>query len=128
MEKTKSEILDYVLSDPSSEIYLCKNAKTVYDYLRPKGFRLSIEEIKGYLLAQKSAPIRNSNVSERIIGEVSKPFVGKQEFWSSTHGDVAVLSKNRSYNTNERLILVVTDLLSSFCYLEKMKSTSFASV
>ena len=128
MEKTAKEILESAIHDANSEVYLCKNPQTVRKYLWLKGFDIPIDTVKAYLLALKSAPVINKNYSERKIAEVSRPFAGKQAFFSSVHGDIAVLSKKRHYGTKEYLILLIVDFVSNFTFLEKIKSTKFLYV
>ena len=116
-------ILDRVLKDKESHLYLSKNSKKIYKFLKEKGLEIPEKIIKSYVLSHKTAPIVYKNRSENKISQISKPFIGRQRFFYSIHGDILVLSKNRSYLTNQYNILLICDSLSNTIYLERLKST-----
>ena len=121
-------ILERALLDKSSKIYLNKNVETIKRYLKSKGIIIEPNEIKAFLLTQKSAGQISRNTSRRKIAEVSKSFTGRQSFFAQVHSDIVVLSKKRSYNSSDYLILTVVEQLTNFIYLEKVKSTSFIHI
>ena len=124
-ENSSNSILKRALLDKKSKIYLNKNVKTIERYLKDKGIHIGHDDIKGFLLTQKSAAQISTNSSRRKIAEVSKSFTGRQSFFAQVHSDVVVLSKKRSYNSGEYLILTLVEQLTNYVYLEKVKSTSF---
>ena len=102
--------------------------ETIKRYLKSKGIFIETNEIKAFLLTQKSAGQISTNSSRRKIAEVSKSFTGRQSFFAQAHSDIVVLSKKRSYNSSDYLILTVVEQLTNFIYLEKVKSTSFIHI
>ena len=125
MEKNTRNILERALLDENSTIYLCKNIKTIKKYLKLKNIDLDENQIKEFLLTQKSSSQITTNTSRRKIAEISKGFFGQQSFFSQIHTDICVLSKKRPYFTKDYLILLVIELLSNYVFLEIVKSTSF---
>ena len=127
-QNQEKENLDRAITDINSDLYMQKNPSKIKKYLWLKGIDIPIENIKSYLLSLKSAPVVLNRNNERIMSEVSRPFVSKPSFFSDIQGDTLVLSKHRLYGTKKHLILVICDYLSNFTYLEAMSSTSFSSV
>ena len=128
METRVKTILQSALLDKSSKIYLSKNVKTIKKHLWTKGIEVEEEDIKEFLLTQKSFSQTTTNTSRRKIAEVSKPFVGQQSFFAQVHSDICVLSKKRSYYSSSYMILTVIEALTNFIYLEKVRSTSFNDI
>ena len=129
MERKKGrELLDYVIKDPTSDLYLSSNTKLIKEQLQSRGYEVSKKEIRAYLLSQKFSPNVPKIPSERKMSEVSKSHVGDQTFFSHIHGDVMVLSRKRGYFTSDYYILVVVEHLSGKIFLEKMRSTRFVAV
>ena len=127
-EKNAQKILKSAVEDETSDTYLIKNAKKLHKFLWIKGIDIPIETISGYLGTLKSAPTNYNKTNERMISELSRPFVSKPAFFSDIHGDTLVLSKLRSYGSKNYYVLILCDYLSNYTYLESMYSTSFESV
>ena len=127
-EKNALKILESAVADETSETYMIKNAKKLHKLLWIKGIKIPIETIRSYLGTLKSAPINYNRNNERVISELSRPFVSKPAFFSDVHGDTLVLSKLRSYGSKSYFVLVLCDYLSNYTYLESMYSTSFECV
>ena len=120
--------LERALLDKSSKIFLNKNVKTIKKHLKLNGIEINSNDIKSFLLTQKSAAQRSTSSSRRKISEVSRAFSGRQSFFANLHSDICVLSKKRSYNSSDYMILIVVEQLTNYVYLEKVKSTSFVHI
>ena len=127
-DKSVKTILERALLDKSSKIFLNKNVKTIQKHLKLNGIEISSSDIKSFLLTQKSAAQRSSLSSRRKIAEVSRSFTGRQSFFANVHSDICVLSKKRSYDSSEYMILILVEQLTNYIYLEKVKSTSFLHI
>lgn len=125
---SQKKILDGVIKDKRSVLYLSNNSNKIFKHLKEKGFLVPKSVIKGYILSEKNAPIIYKNRNEQKISQLSTPFIGRKKFFHSLHGDICVLSKNRSYFTAQYLILLLIDALSNKVFLEKISSTSFKHV
>ena len=123
MQNSARDILASALNDKKSPLFLSKNIKRIGKFLKKKGFDINEKTIKAFLAEKKSAPLVTKNKSERKISELSRPFIGPQEFFRLCHCDLIVLSKHRAYGSSEKYLLVFVDGLSNFTYLEACNST-----
>ena len=128
MESDAKSVLIQALNDKQSPLFLSKSVEAIMKYMNQRGFKVTRPFVKSILQSRKSATIGISNVSERKISEVSRPYDIKQAFWICLHGDVIVLSRQKHYGTNYRLILILVEQISNYVFLEALSSTKFDSV
>ena len=121
-------VLEKTLNENNSPLFLSRNVAKIKLYLKKKGFDIKKDEISAFIAEKKSASITRKNFSTRKIAEKSAPFNGPQKFFQVCHSDLIVLSKNRSYNSSKRYVLVLVDGLSSFTYLQSLGSTKSENV
>ena len=101
--KSRRKILKEALTDKNSKVYLSKNVAEIQEYLRELGTNIKRQDIKSFLLTQRSAAQITKNASRRKKSEVSRSFDVKHEFFYSLYSDICYLSKNRKYNAKEKL-------------------------
>ena len=128
MDSAARSLLLRALSDKESPLFMTKSTEAVMEYMKRYGYKLKRPLVKSILQSRKSSMIGITNASERKISEVSKPFDIKQAFWVCMHGDVIVLSRQKRYGTNYRLVLILVEQISNYVYLEALYSTKFESV
>lgn len=128
MDSAAKSVLLRALSDKESPLFMSKSTEAVMEFMKQNGFKVKRPHVKSILQSRKSAAIGISNASERKISEVSRPYDIKQAFWVCMHGDVIVLSRQKRYGTNYRLVLILVEQISNYVFLEALYSTKFDSV
>ena len=116
-------LLNEALNDKNSPLFLSKNVGRIFSFFQKQGKNINKKHIASFLAEKKSAKIVISNASNRKIAEVSRPFIGPQSFFQLCYCDLIVLSKNRYYGGQKKLILVLVESLSNFTLLEASVST-----
>ena len=111
------EVLKRAISGKGSPLFLSKNANDIRGYLKRKGFDIEISEIKEYLAEQKSGSVIIKNNSEKLISEVSRPYILPPSFFEWINVDLCVLSRNHGYGRGStRYIMAIVCGLSLFTY------------
>ena len=113
--------------DKNSSIFMTKNLKTLIEYCRDNGLDLKRGQLSQFLEEQNSSNIRNDNISERRISQLSKSFVTRGKFFSQLHGDIFYITKKNLFKTAKKYVMVICCQLSRMVFLEALLTLRYES-